>query len=201
MTPFPLAKSDTNTKILITLFLVTIIGTISVAELNVYDKVGRIKNGVVQRYGPEPPAPPPDAALETLPLEALPSENDVLVSRMNTFSSLLDITHPHLFEMPLIMFVLAHFLMRTRVREWLKLTTYVTAFGGVLLFIATPWLVRYVSVKMGFLLYVGAVAIGATSLIMVVIPIWDMWRPGQKATLPLKSPAKKAGDAIEATTT
>lgn len=182
MTPFPLSKTDRNTKILITLFLVTIVATIAVAELNVYDKIGRLKNGVVTRYGPETPEPVPTAGSESamVPVESLPLENEAPVSRMNTFSLLLDITHPHLFEMPLIVFVLAHFLMRTRVKEWFKLATYLTAFSGIVMFIATPWTVRYFSIKTAPMLYVGAIAVGITSLIMVVVPIWEMWVPAKK---------------------
>src|SRR5215475_6243084 len=53
MTPYPLSKSDNGTKVLITLFMLTMLAAFAVAELNVYDKVGRIKGGVVRRYGPE----------------------------------------------------------------------------------------------------------------------------------------------------
>jgi hypothetical protein len=75
------------------------------------------------------------------------------------------------------MFVLAHFLMRTRVPEGFKLLNYVASFGGVVIFLATPWMVRYVSVKAAPLLYLGATTMGVTALLMTVIPIWDMWAP------------------------
>src|SRR3954466_12580586 len=58
MTPYPLSKSDPSTKVLITLFLSTILVSIGVAELNVYDKVKWTPDGVVQRYGPDPEPPP-----------------------------------------------------------------------------------------------------------------------------------------------
>jgi hypothetical protein len=167
MTPIPLAYTDRNTRILITLFLTTMLAAIGVAELNVYDKVGRLRGGVAQRYGPEVPAT--DQA-------ALPSENDVLVARMNTFGQLLDVTHSHVFELPLVLFVLAHFLMRCRVAEWFKLSNYLTSSLGTVLFLGAPWTVRYISVQTAVLLYVGAIAIGTTSTIMIFVPIWDMWR-------------------------
>jgi hypothetical protein len=170
MTPIPLAYTDRNTRILITLFLVTILAAVGVAELNVYDKVGRLRGSIVQRYGPD--APVTDQA-------ALPSENDVLVARMNTFSQLLDVTHAHVFELPLVLFVLAHFLMRCRVAEWFKLVNYLTSSFGTVLFLGAPWTVRYISVHTAILLYVGATAVGITSTVMIFVPIWDMWRPNQ----------------------
>jgi len=84
---------------------------------------------------------------------------------MNTFSMLLDITHSHIFEIPLVMFVLAHFLMRSRVPEWFKLLNYVGSFGGVVVFLSAPWMVRYVSVRTAPLLYVGAITMGLTALL------------------------------------
>ncbi len=170
MTPIPLAHIDRNTRILITLFLLTMLVAIGVAELNVYDKVGRLRGGVVQRYGPDASSPSPaDVA-------ALPSESDALVARMNTFSQLLDVTHAHVFELPLVLFVLAHFLMRTRVAEWFKLANYLCSFLGTIVFLAAPWTVRYISVHAANLLYMGAFAIGMSATIMIVVPIADMWR-------------------------
>jgi hypothetical protein len=175
MTPIPLSRSDRNTKIMITLFLSTLLTAVAVAELNVYDKVGRFKKGIAVRYGPENNEPL--RAGDSAGSEPLPSESEMQVARMNTFSMLLDITHSHIFEIPLVMFVLAHFLMRTRVPEGFKLFNYVASFGGVVIFLSTPWMVRYVSVKAAPLLYLGATTMGVTALLMTVIPIWDMWAP------------------------
>ena len=173
MTPIPLAYTDRNTRILITLFLLTMLVAIGVAELNVYDKVGRLGSGVVERYGP-------DLSSSGSPADAtsLPSENDALIARMNTFSQLLDVTHAHVFELPLVLFVLAHFLMRSRVAEWFKLANYLGSSLGTILFLAAPWTVRYISVHTAMLFYLGAIAIGSTATIMIVAPIWDMWRSG-----------------------
>lgn len=172
MTPYPLHRSDRQTKILITMFLLTTLVAFMVAELNVYDKVGRVKNGVTARYGPEKPEP--DSGSEPLPLETEP-----LVVRINTFSALLDITHPHVFEMPLMVLVLAHFLMRTRLSGWFKVSNYAVSFGGMMLFLASPWLVRYVTLKAAPILYVGAISLGASVLAMIVATAWDMWRHGR----------------------
>src|SRR5262245_48178208 len=120
MTPYPLHRSERNTKILITLFLLSMLAAFSIAALNIYDKVARVRAGVAHRYGPEPnPAGRlGDATGGNGDSSSLPMENDPgeLAVRMNTFTALMDITHPHLFQIPMLLFVLAHFLMRTRVR-------------------------------------------------------------------------------------
>lgn len=207
MTPYPLSKTDPSTKILITLFLVTMAVSISVAELNVNDKVGWTAHGVVQRYGPDEPqpdfpadAPPPldaDLPVDTgssdpdapPPLE--PSGRDAslvdepLVARLNTFTLLLDVTHPHVFELPLVIFVLAHFFMRTRVPNWVKIATYFVSFSGIAAFLGAPWLVRYISIQCAPTLLVGATLIGVTSVVMIIVPIWDMWTPPRKKTAPV----------------
>src|SRR6266508_1143556 len=173
MTPYPLHRSERHTKVLITMFLLTTLVAFTVAELNVYDKVGRVRNGVAARYGPEEPERlQPDHGGEPLPLET-----ESLVARINTFSALLDITHPHVFEMPLVVLVLAHFLMRTRLSGWFKMLNYVVSFGGMTLFLASPWLVRYLTLQAAPMLYVGAISLGASVLAMIVATAWDMWRP------------------------
>jgi hypothetical protein len=164
VTPFPLWRSDRNTKILISTFLASMLVAIGVAELNNYDKVWRARDGVVQRYGPEKEVDP-DAPLQ-------PGD---LVARMNTFSTLLDVTHPHVFEIPLVLFVLAHFLMRCRTPEWLKLGSYLASFLGALFFIASPWLVRYVSPRGAVFFHLGSALIGLSALVMIVVPLWEMW--------------------------
>jgi len=181
MTPYPLSRSDTTTKVLITLFLLTTLAAFTVAELNVYDKVGRIKNGVVQRYGPEETA---DTAIanpgQAAEMSSLPLETELPVARMNTFTALLDVTHPHVFEIPLVLFVLAHFLMRTRAANWFKLASYLLAFCGVTAFISAPWTVRYLSPRTAPLLYVGAITVGVSSFLMIAVTVWDMWRPATR---------------------
>lgn len=169
MTPYPLHRSETSTKVLITLFLVFMVGAFAVAFLNVYDKVGRVPNGIIERYGPETTQSSAEGIYQDGG-EAAPA-----VARVNTFSALIDITHPHIFEMPLVILVLCHFLMRTRLANWAKVITYILSFGGAGGMLATPWLVRYVSVRLAPLLVVSAVALGVAVVVLVAVPLWDMW--------------------------
>lgn len=167
------------------------VGSFTVALLNVYDKVGRVPNGVVERYGPEAA----DARAESTPAVTStggiydePAATDeganesageppAMVARVNTYSALLDITHPHIFEMPIIILVLCHFVMRTRLANWAKVLTYALSFGGVAGMLATPWLVRYASVRFAPMMMAAAVALAISAIPLIFVPLWDMWMP------------------------
>jgi hypothetical protein len=196
MTPYPLHRSERNTKILITLFLLSMLAAFVVASINIYDKVARFSSGVAHRYGPEVVSPLGSDAAGNPGNENLPMENEPveLAARMNTFTALMDITHPHLFQIPMMLFVLAHFLMRARVSEWFKLANYVATFGGMIAFISSPWLVRYLSIRCAPLLYLGAGAMAITIVIMVFVPIWDMWQPPRRKDILPRAAAVSAGD-------
>src|SRR5262249_35444331 len=91
-----------------------------------------------------------------------------------------DLTHPHVFEMPLLILVLCHFLMRTRLANWAKISTYFLSFGGVAGMLATPWLVRYLSIKFAPLMIVSAISLAVSSFALGVVPLWDMWIPEKR---------------------
>jgi hypothetical protein len=193
MTPYPLHRSETSTKVLITMFMLFMVGSFTIALLNVYDKVGRVPNGVVERYGPD--AAPAHTETQSAPevtstggiydepaamneaSNESTSEPTAMVSRINTYSALLDITHPHIFEMPIIILVLCHFVMRTRLANWAKVLTYALSFGGVAGMLATPWLVRYVSIRFAPMMMAAAVALAISAIPLIFVPLWDMWAP------------------------
>jgi hypothetical protein len=193
MTPYPLHRSETSTKILITLFMLFMVGSFTVALLNVYDKVGRVSNGVVERYGPDEQVARTEPAPEVTSTGGIydepaatnggasegVGEPTAMVARMNTYSALLDITHPHIFEMPIIILVLCHFVMRTRLAAWAKVLTYALSFGGVAGMLAAPWLVRYVSVRFAPLMMAAAVALAISAIPLIFVPLWYMWMPAR----------------------
>lgn len=198
MSPYPLERSDTSTKIMITLFMLFMIGSFTIALLNVYDKVGRAPSGVAERYGPEPArlhAGPGDSSTGAPAVttdtggiynesasasDEHSGDSAPAAVRMNTYSALLDVTHPHIFEMPIVILVLCHFLMRTKLAEWAKIATYALSFGGVAGLLATPWLVRYVSITFAPIMLISAVALAISAVPLILVPLLDMWVPSNR---------------------
>lgn len=46
--------------------------------------------------------------------------------------------------------------------------------------LSTPWLVRYLSVKFAPLLLVSALFLMIAAIMLIVVPIFDMWLPARK---------------------
>jgi hypothetical protein len=89
---------------------------------------------------------------------------------------LLEVTHFHLFSMPVYLLILSHMYMLSRSRKEAKVVWIAAGSFGTLLHIAAPWLVAHGCA--------GAVAAYATSgalmlvsyFVMSVVPLWEMWR-------------------------
>jgi hypothetical protein len=89
---------------------------------------------------------------------------------------LLEVTHFHLFSMPVYLLILSHIYMLSRSRKNAKVAWITAGSFGTLLHIAAPWLVAHGCA--------GAVATYAVSgglmllsyVVMSVVPLWEMWR-------------------------
>jgi hypothetical protein len=89
---------------------------------------------------------------------------------------LLEVTHFHLFSMPVYLLILSHIYMLSRSRKETKALWIAAGSLGTLLHIAAPWLVAYGGA--------GAVATYAASgvlmlvsyLVMSAVPLWEMWQ-------------------------
>jgi hypothetical protein len=92
-----------------------------------------------------------------------------------TVHELLDVTHPHLFEQTLIVFVLCHFFGLTRVRDRWKRAIYLLSFASVLLDVGTPWLIRFVSPGFAPLHLLGTGLLAAMFLVLIAVPLYEMW--------------------------
>jgi hypothetical protein len=96
-----------------------------------------------------------------------------------TRGELLEVTHFHLFSMPLLLFVQGHLFLMTRWPRPVKLTILYAAFLGCAFDLAAPWLVVYVSTDFAFLKVAGRVLLGPSLLAFALVPLWEMWRPGK----------------------
>jgi hypothetical protein len=88
---------------------------------------------------------------------------------------LLDVTHPHLFEEGLIIFVLCHLFGLTKVRERRKRWVYILSFSAVLLDTGIPWLTRFVSPGFAPVHIASTLLLTTMFLILMVRPLYEMW--------------------------
>jgi hypothetical protein len=89
---------------------------------------------------------------------------------------LLEVTHFHLFSMPVYLLILSHIYMLSRSRKMAKGVWIAAGSFGTLLHIGAPWLVAH-----GWAGAVATYAVSGTLLllsyfVMSVVPLWEMWR-------------------------
>lgn len=159
-----------------TIFLAfTLVGLVLTVVLT-HDMVGIDLSGAGEYYAGE--AAPIDAPdIEDGPALVLPSDGeDLAVFEPMARRKLLEVTHFHLFSMPVYLLILSHMYMLSRARKTAKTVWIAAGAIGTSLHIAAPWLVAHG--------WPGAVAIYAVSgvllfssyAVMSVMPIGEMWR-------------------------
>jgi hypothetical protein len=93
------------------------------------------------------------------------------------FWQLMEVSHFHLFSVPVVVLILAHLLYATpisvRARVWLTGGTYL----GAALEIAGPWAVRYVAGGFAWLLLAGWILLALGIVAIVAITLVSMWGP------------------------
>lgn len=90
-------------------------------------------------------------------------------------AELLETTHFHLFIMPMVFLTTGHlFLMSAWSSRW-KTFVISSCFAYILLDVAKPWLIRYVSASWGVLAPLNSALLGLTLLLCILVPIYEMW--------------------------
>lgn len=92
-----------------------------------------------------------------------------------TLRELLDVTHDHAFSQPFLFFVLCHIFALTRVADRVKIAVYVTSFVSILVDLAAPYLIRFVSPAWAPLQVVNSVVMTAALLVLLLVPTYEMW--------------------------
>ena len=115
---------------------------------------------------------PGGPVLELPPEADAPSANPPMPLR-----KLLEVTHFHLFSMPVYLLILSHLFMLSRLGDRAKLLWIALGTASVAAHIAAPWIARDGGA--------GAKAAYGTSgalmmlalLVMTLVPLWEMWSP------------------------
>lgn len=92
---------------------------------------------------------------------------------------LLEVTHFHLFSMPVYLLILSHLFMLSRASSVSKTAWIVVGTVGVAAHVAAPWVAASSGSDSAWLYASSGVALGLSFVWMSVVPLWEMWRPGR----------------------
>jgi hypothetical protein len=103
--------------------------------------------------------------------------SDSEMSFPKAFWQLVEVSHFHLFTIPVVALILSHLLYATpapiRLRVWLT----AAIFAGALLDAIGPWSIRYLAAAMAYSLILGWVLLAGSSLAIIAITLAAMWGP------------------------
>jgi hypothetical protein len=157
-------------------FLVFTIVGLGLTLFLTHHMVGIDLSGADEYYGGEA-VPVAETEVEGGPALVLPPGGEELAAfEPMPRRKLLEITHFHLFSMPVYLLILSHMYLLSRSRNKAKALWIVVGSFGTSLHVAAPWLVAHGCA--------GAVATYAASgalmlvsyLVMSIVPLWEMWR-------------------------
>lgn len=167
-----------HTKVLYSAFCVlTLFGLLSSA-LYYETLVGGGFQGVRAYYAGDAEdndkAAPRDADAAAGPALELPAEPRRLVVAM-TFRKLLEVTHFHLFTIPVVLLIVGHLFFATGIGERAKLWWTAGASASVTLHIATPWLVRFGGGALAPLHVFSGLFMAVCMTVVTAYPVHAMW--------------------------
>jgi hypothetical protein len=170
--------------------LLTFLGVVSSA-LYYGDLVGTGTRGIKRYYAGDagPAAAAPAAQPTTGPAIDVPEEADRVGAPIVvavSYRKLLEVTHFHLFTMPVVLLIVGHLFLATGLSEKWKVAWLVAATASVAAHLATPWLVRYGGGGLAFLHALTGIGLTVTMSVLTLYPCYAMWR-GDRAA-PARAP-------------
>ena len=110
-----------------------------------------------------------------------------------TFWQLMEVSHFHLFTIPMVVLVLSHLLYGTPASARLRVYLTSITFGGAFLDAVGPWAIRYLAAGFAYLLIVGWMFLAGGALFIVALTLVAMWGPERWLAL-IASPVPTNGD-------
>lgn len=89
--------------------------------------------------------------------------------------SLVELTHFHLFSMPVLLFIQGHLFLLTRLPRRLKIAAVVAAFAGAACDLAAPWMIQGLGRDYAWVKTAGRVLLAPTLLAFTIVPVIEMW--------------------------
>jgi hypothetical protein len=179
---FRLWNLGLDAKILYTTFcLLTLLGVLSSA-LYYGDLVGTGTRGIRRYYAGEGDpsgalaAPAPAGAGPTIDVPESVENSRVPIVVPVTYRKLLEVTHFHLFTMPVVLLIVGHLFLATGLGDRAKRAWLIAASTSVVAHLATPWLVRYAGAALAPLHAVTGIALTLSMSVLTLYPVLAMWR-------------------------
>jgi len=189
---FRLWNLGADAKTLYTAFcLLTFLGVVSSALY--YRELVGVGTAGIRRYyagqddapqlAPEGPPPQPTQqpaagpAIE-VPPEAQEARPPIVVAA--SYRKLLEVTHFHLFTMPVVLLIVGHLFLATGLSERAKRAWLIAGVVSVSLHLATPWLVR-AAAGLAPLHALSGIALTVTMSVLTLSPVAAMWRRREPA--------------------
>ena len=150
---FRLRDTDRHIRLLYSLFLLLMLAGFAFSFFWAHSMTGLDPDGIAQHY----------------------RGSDERFGEPMSFRELAEITHFHLFTMPVVFMILIHVLYLTMASNAIKLSMTWLAFSGVCLDLVSPWLITYVSPIFVVTMLTGDLLMVVSFLVMLVIPLYEMW--------------------------
>jgi hypothetical protein len=182
---FRLWNIGADAKTLYTAFcLLTFLGVVSSALY--YRELVGVGTGGIRRYyageNDEPEPPPPSTPQPTepttgpaieVPPEGAETRRSIVVAV--SYRKLLEVTHFHLFTMPVVLLIVGHLFLATGLSDRAKRAWLIAGVASVSLHLATPWLVR-AAAGLAPLHALSGIALTVTMSVLTLYPVASMWR-------------------------
>ncbi len=152
-TRFRLRDSDRHIRLLYTQFLLLMLVGFAFSFFWAHDMTGLLPQGVADHY----------------------RGSDATFGEPMSFRELAEVTHFHLFTMPVIFMILVHVLYLTNASPAIKVWMTWLSFGGVVLDLGSPWLITYISPIFVITMLSGDILMTVSFLVMMAIPLYEMW--------------------------
>lgn len=108
---------------------------------------------------------------------AAPARTSEQITVAVTYRKLLEVTHFHLFTVPVFLLIIAHLFMLTGLSSTAKSVWIAAGWLSAFVHLLAPWVIRYGSASWSFLYPVSGALMGLALMVMTVYPIVVMWLP------------------------
>jgi hypothetical protein len=150
---FRLRDADRHIRLVYTLFLILMFVGFAFSFFWAHSMTGLSPQGIADHY----------------------RGSDATYGEPMSFRELAEITHFHLFTMPVVFMILVHVLYLTMASSGVKASLTWIAFGGVALDLISPWLITYVSPFFVLTMLTGDLLMVLSFFAMMAIPMYEMW--------------------------